>query len=751
MTDKEINCEPCSRDEIKVPASRYCYECSEKICEDCVKLHKKIKSLSNHKLCNLGDGESDVAQFDFLKSLTKCPEHQAEEVRYICKDHDQLCCNECAIVRHRKCDHMISIADELSKLEILDQDIDFRLVEILDGSKKLTEYETKHQSTVKASKIQIRDKLTALKKKIEEAFCKMEQTILQDADERIVNIMKKSKTQLESIETLRTEVNRSRDKLRIAHNNGEKLHLFLVERKLKTELKRHEDTLQNLRSDSSVKSFTLVDDISEQDLIKTIAFCSHLEELTSSVGIPSSTKICDTNLTGEPVLISEMELKLPSGYARACVWVDNFVVVGFPEMKQLQLFDINKESLKYNKTVIVSSEPWSLNKLDDSRFAVCYPHEYAIELMKISKGTFEPVNTFSTDSAIYDISFNKLKRQIIGLSSSWTIDVFELDGTKSGSVPLTPEMYNVVKNAFGICFDTGTNVLYISSHGLHKVVAVKLDGTLVFEYSQQNLQYPWHPDIDVKGNIYIPSAEAMHHIDRNGKLLREIKLPGHGLCVSFDESKTKFIVSFGNPSRILMYIESELQKTEIESLFSDVKLSTAKMETAKEFGQPLHLFLIQRILRNKITRHEGKIRCLNDKLSRPKRIVKAVEQSACNELKQKIADCLRILTKCSDAKIPTCQGIMKYNSLSEAVKSSDNVPDIQQPDTDEPNVVSVIQEKEVSTEQDYEDYEGCEESEEDSDTDLYDSHVKCQEWCAISKRRKRGRHKSKRNTEPAKK
>ncbi|XP_045195076.2 E3 ubiquitin-protein ligase TRIM71-like [Mercenaria mercenaria] len=553
MTDKETNCVPCFREEIKVPASHYCYECSENVCESCVKLHKKIKSLSNHKLCNLGDGESNLAQFDFLKSLTKCPEHQAEEVRYICKDHDQLCCNECAIVRHRKCDYMISIADELSKLEISDQDLDFRLGEILDGSKKLTEYETKHQSTVKASKNQIRVKLASLKRKIDEAFCKMEKTILQDADDRSANIMKKSKSQLESIKTLRAEVNRSRDNLRIVHNKGEKLHLFLVERHLKTELKRHEDKLQNLRSDSSVKSITLIDDVSEQDLMKTIASCSHLEELTSSAGVPSSTEMCDITLTGEPVLISEMKLTYSSSRERACVWVDNFVVIGLQEMKQLQLFDINKESLKYNKTENVSSQPWPLKKVDDSRFAVCYRQNNTIEIMKISKGTFETLNTFSTDTAVWDISYNKLQRQIIGFSRSGTIDVFQLDGTKSGSVPLRSEMCNVVKYAYGICFDTGTNLLYISSYGRHKVVAVKLDGTLVFEYTHQHLHYPWQPDIDAEGNIYIPCVGGIHQIDRNGKLLREIKFPGNGLCVCFDNSKTNFIVSHNTPSGIRMY------------------------------------------------------------------------------------------------------------------------------------------------------------------------------------------------------
>ncbi|XP_053402588.1 tripartite motif-containing protein 45-like [Mercenaria mercenaria] len=372
MSNVGNKCDQCLSDKMETSATVYCYECSEKLCEKCTAIHKKVKLLSGHRLCNIENKQDDVAKLELLKSLTRCPEHPSEEVRYICTDHDQLCCNECAIVSHRKCNQMVSIAKEQAKTESAIEGTSDRLTELTKYLEKLIEYEDQHQSNIAACNDELKDKLKDIKKRIDDAFREMEK-------------------------------------------------------------------------------------------------------------------------------------------------------------------------------------------------AIC------------------------------------------------------------------------------------------------------------------------------------------------------------------DEFKEK--------SRLILK-ESGLQKTEIESLKSEVELSTDKMETAKEFGQPLHLFLIQRILRNEIKRHEGKIRCLNDKMS--KRIVKAVEQSACNELEQKIADCLRISTKCSDAKIPTCQGIMKFNSWLEAVKSSDNVSNIQKPDNDEPNVKTVKQGKELDTEQEYEESEQDrfeEEFEDDFDTEFYGSNVEDREWRVPVKRK----------------
>ncbi|KAH3802822.1 hypothetical protein DPMN_156512 [Dreissena polymorpha] len=60
--------------------------------------HFVIKVSKHHTLCDIAD--------ELLKSLLACPNHEKEEVAYLCKDHDMTCCNKCAMADHRKCEEV---------------------------------------------------------------------------------------------------------------------------------------------------------------------------------------------------------------------------------------------------------------------------------------------------------------------------------------------------------------------------------------------------------------------------------------------------------------------------------------------------------------------------------------------------------------------------------------------------------------------------------------------------------------------
>lgn len=107
-------CDPCQRGRISEEASLYCIECSECLCEDCVK-HLRNKSSSNHRLCKLEEGRDVSGKLGYINKVTKCKEHETKNVKYLCKEHDQLCCNECATLAHRQCQQLVSIEKEQSK------------------------------------------------------------------------------------------------------------------------------------------------------------------------------------------------------------------------------------------------------------------------------------------------------------------------------------------------------------------------------------------------------------------------------------------------------------------------------------------------------------------------------------------------------------------------------------------------------------------------------------------------------------
>ncbi|KAH3701007.1 hypothetical protein DPMN_075990 [Dreissena polymorpha] len=85
-------CDPCFSNCKEILAVLYCLDCDEKLCEVCGTCHTKSKLSKDHKLSKVAEAPfGNVVKL--LKQLTTCPNHQSEEVVYICIDEHQLCCN----------------------------------------------------------------------------------------------------------------------------------------------------------------------------------------------------------------------------------------------------------------------------------------------------------------------------------------------------------------------------------------------------------------------------------------------------------------------------------------------------------------------------------------------------------------------------------------------------------------------------------------------------------------------------------
>ncbi|KAH3755149.1 hypothetical protein DPMN_189836 [Dreissena polymorpha] len=113
MAYKSHVCGPC-KDNNKV-AVVYCNVCGTTLCERCQIEHGLVKILKSHTLRDVKE-LPPIEISDFLKSLIVCPNHDNEEVVYLCKVHDVACCNKCVIVKHRNCNELRVLADIPSNL-----------------------------------------------------------------------------------------------------------------------------------------------------------------------------------------------------------------------------------------------------------------------------------------------------------------------------------------------------------------------------------------------------------------------------------------------------------------------------------------------------------------------------------------------------------------------------------------------------------------------------------------------------------
>ena len=94
----EALCEMCSSGDKSVA---FCRQCTQFICEDCVRTHRKLKVFAGHKLSTLEELKQGGAKaFHQEEALPpKCATHDEAKKLY-CYDCDQLICRDCVIIDH---------------------------------------------------------------------------------------------------------------------------------------------------------------------------------------------------------------------------------------------------------------------------------------------------------------------------------------------------------------------------------------------------------------------------------------------------------------------------------------------------------------------------------------------------------------------------------------------------------------------------------------------------------------------------
>ena len=94
---RESVCEMCSR--AKVVA--FCHQCTEFICDDCVKSHRNMKVFAGHKVVTLQELKEGGAKEVPLKEAppSMCKDHD-EQLKIFCFDCNHLICRDCIISDH---------------------------------------------------------------------------------------------------------------------------------------------------------------------------------------------------------------------------------------------------------------------------------------------------------------------------------------------------------------------------------------------------------------------------------------------------------------------------------------------------------------------------------------------------------------------------------------------------------------------------------------------------------------------------
>ena len=103
-----VRCEMCEENEATVK----CKQCEQFLCENCQKVHLKIKGMANHQFITIDEAMKGGATSSTLRIL-HCQKHPHLEVNSYCKTDQTAICAECVVDFH--IGHDVSRLVDISK------------------------------------------------------------------------------------------------------------------------------------------------------------------------------------------------------------------------------------------------------------------------------------------------------------------------------------------------------------------------------------------------------------------------------------------------------------------------------------------------------------------------------------------------------------------------------------------------------------------------------------------------------------
>ena len=99
----------CTGCEEGIPATSYCIQCAEYLCETCVAAHKRVKITKDH---TVQPKDMAVPAQSTVPKQQLCPIHLNEPLKLFCKNCDMLTCRDCQLLNHKE--HKYQFVNEAS-------------------------------------------------------------------------------------------------------------------------------------------------------------------------------------------------------------------------------------------------------------------------------------------------------------------------------------------------------------------------------------------------------------------------------------------------------------------------------------------------------------------------------------------------------------------------------------------------------------------------------------------------------------
>ena len=241
------SCDPCSRSDENLPATKWCVDCEDALCINCVKAHKGNKICKSHHIICIE--AISTLHDEVLTTQAKCFRHPDFIMDFFCNQHHVICCRNCMSEDHRSCDKVmpLEMASNNAKTSSLFHEISEGMKHIHLTLKTTVQNRKQNRDRMKIDEKTIVKQISSFKESIIKKLDELENS-MQSVSQGSIYQMEREESELEKSVSL---IEKHLKQLDFLTNNGSNQHVFLLLHRLLPILSKEENNLEKILANLS--------------------------------------------------------------------------------------------------------------------------------------------------------------------------------------------------------------------------------------------------------------------------------------------------------------------------------------------------------------------------------------------------------------------------------------------------------------------------------------------------------------------
>ena len=486
-------CEPCDYRDVNREAITFCRNCKEYMCHLCTESHKGQKMSRNHKLL-------DVKDMSFIMS---CDCGQTSPITHYCIEHTQAFCNNCKILKHRKC-QSITIGEKIKSFsenqlkEIIQRVVTLKKEMDLFIHNRTTDL--KHVQTMTA---QCKSDIHTFRKELNSYLDILEDKVIKESEVNEARYKHEISHHIETCSSTLKSLTADKTLLVEAQTTSKKANMFAAHHKVSHRIENYESLLNDFKQESVSPDLTFKRNDELQNLLKTV---KQLGQFTSQIKHKSSQ---NTNTLFTELAVDssrKVDIQLSSDSCCPCItgctfMSDGGVVLCDWENSNLILLS---DTFTVKERLHLDSPPWDVSPVNGSSVMVTLPGKNQLQLIQVmpSLKIDRSINVDRmcwgvqvVDDLIYVTCHNN--------PGEGEVLVLDMNGTvthRLGQPDKKPSMFTR-PNHITVC--PSTRKLFITDRDTATLSCLMSDGSVVYQYKDEELRGLAGVCVDGGGNAIV--------------------------------------------------------------------------------------------------------------------------------------------------------------------------------------------------------------------------------------------------------